>query len=123
MSVYFKFKNDLREQKIHLDDGIDIRVSDIKEEITRDLKVLNFNLIVRNAQTNEAYSDDELIRKNTHLVIQRVPLSDGQKRIRKQEVAVADSNDLSNIEDMSSKFFSCVFVFTSEERRRQDNHG
>ena len=102
MSVYFKFKNDLREQKIHVDDGISISVIDIKEEITRDLKVLNFNLIVRNAQTNEAYSDDELIRKNTHLVIQRVPLSDGQKRIRKQEVAVADSNDLSNIEDMSS---------------------
>ena len=40
MSVYFKFKNDLREQKIHVDNGIDIRVSDIKEEITRDLKVL-----------------------------------------------------------------------------------
>ena len=102
MSVYFKFKNDLREQKIHLDDGIDIRVSDIKEEITRDLKILNFNLIVRNAQTNEAYSDDELIRKNTHLVIQRVPLSDEQKRIRRQEAALANSNDPSNIDNRSS---------------------
>ena len=98
-----KDKNELKEQRLFIDDeGINIKTRDVKKKIHMNnvAKFMTFDLIVRDAQTNEEYSDDDLIRKNTHLVIQRVPLSDGQKKIRKQEFAVADSNDSS---DMSSE--------------------
>ena len=105
MSLFYKYKNELKEQRLFIDDeGINMKTRDVKEIIhmKNDSKFVTFDLIVRDAQTNEEYSDDDLIRKNTHLVIQRVPLTDEQKKIRKQELAVADSNHLFNNEDMST---------------------
>ena len=100
MSVRFKFKNDLDYQPIPCD-GYHISVRDLKKTIIRKKKfgkVTDFDLIVSNSQTNQTYTDDdELISKNTTLVIQRAPLSDGKKKVWEEELTPADSHELSNI--------------------------
>lgn len=100
MSVRFKFKNDLDYQPIPCD-GYHISVRDLKKTIIRRKKfgkVTDFDLIVSNSQTNQTYTDDdELISKNTTLVVQRAPLSDGKKKVWEEELAPADSHELSNI--------------------------
>ena len=97
MSVRFKFKNDLDYQPIPCD-GYHISVRDLKKSIIRRKKfgkVTDFDLIVTNSQTNHVYNDEEeLIAKNTTLVVQRAPLSDGKKKVWEDEHVAVDTPDL-----------------------------
>ena len=90
MSVRFKFKNDLDYQPIPCD-GYHISVRDLKKSIIRRKKfgkVTDFDLVVTNSQTSHVYNDDdELISKNTTLVVQRAPLTDGKKKVWEEELA------------------------------------
>ena len=97
MSVRFKFKNDLDYQPIPCD-GYHISVRDLKKSIVRRKKlgkVTDFDLVVTNSQTNHVYNvDDELIAKNTTLVVQRAPLSEGKKKVWEEETGHVESVDL-----------------------------
>ena len=90
MSVRFKFKNDLDYQPIPCD-GYHISVRDLKKSIIRRKKfgkVTDFDLVVTNSQTSHVYNDDdELISKNTTLVVQRAPLTDGKRKVWEEELA------------------------------------
>ena len=90
MSVRFKFKNDLDFQPIPCD-GYHISVRDLKRSIIRTKKfgkMTDFDLVVTNCQSQQVYTDDnELIAKNTTLVVQRAPLADGKKKVWEDEVA------------------------------------
>ena len=97
MSVRFKFKNDLDYQPIPCD-GYHISVRDLKKSIIKKKKfgkATDFDLIVSNSQTNHVYNDDEeLIPKNTTLVVQRSPLADGKKKVWEEEAAPVETGDL-----------------------------
>jgi E3 ubiquitin-protein ligase RBBP6 len=90
MSVRFKFKNDLEFATLPCD-GFNISVRDLKKSIIRMKKlgrVTDFDLTVTNQQTNESYEDeDELIPKNTTLIVARHPLPSGQKKVWEEETA------------------------------------
>ena len=89
MSVRYKFKNDLEQSTLKCD-GFHISAMDLKKEIVRQKKfgrVTEFDLIVTNAHTGETYKKDEdLIPKNSSLVIARHPLPKGQKKVWQDEV-------------------------------------
>lgn len=89
MSVRFKFKNDLEQSTVPID-GFHISARDLKREIVRMKKfgrVTEFDLSVTNAQTQAVYEkDDDLIPKNSSLVVARHPLPKGQKKVWEEEV-------------------------------------
>ncbi|QQP31388.1 Uncharacterized protein FKW44_024981, partial [Caligus rogercresseyi] len=73
MSVRFKFKNDLEFNAVPCD-GFHISVLDLKRTIIRSKRlgrITDFDLQITNQQTGE----------NSTLIIVRVPLSSGQKKI------------------------------------------
>jgi len=90
MSVRFKFKNDLDFATLPCD-GFNISVRDLKRSIIRTKKlgrVTDFDLTVTNHQTNETYEDEEeLIPKNSTLIVARHPLPSGQKKVWEEESA------------------------------------
>ena len=90
MSVRFKFKNDLEFATLPCD-GFNISVRDLKKSIIRTKKlgrVTDFDLTVTNQQTNESYEDEEeLIPKNSTLIVARHPLPTGQRKIWEEEPA------------------------------------
>jgi hypothetical protein len=93
MSVRFKFKNDKDYVTLPCD-GFNISVRDLKRSIIRAKKlgrVTDFDLTVTNATTSETYDDEEeLIPKNSSLVVMRHPLPSGQKKVWEEEsVALA----------------------------------
>ena len=92
MSVRFKFKNDLEFVTLPTD-GFNISVRDLKRSIIRTKKlgrITDFDLTVTNHQTNELFDkEDELIPKNSTLIIQRHPLPSGQKKVWEEESAHA----------------------------------
>lgn len=92
MSVRFKFKNDLEFVCLPCD-GFHISVRDLKKSIIRTKKlgrITDFDLIVTNQQTSETFEDEEeLIPKNSTLIIARHPLPSGQKKIWEDESASA----------------------------------
>ena len=113
MSVRYKFKNDLDYQPIPCD-GYHISVRDLKRAIIRKKKfgkVTDFDLIVTNSQTSHVYTDDEeLIAKNTTLVVQRSPMTDGKKKVWEDEVsAPLDTHDMASAGSAHS-----AYSFTSQ---------
>lgn len=94
MSVRYKFKNDLEYGTLPCD-GFHISVRDLKRAIVRAKKlgrVTDFDLKISNSQTGEAYENDEdLIPKNSALVIARHPLPSGQKKTWEDEKLPAPS--------------------------------
>ena len=102
MSVRFRFRNELDYQIIPCD-GFHMSVRDIKKAIIKKRKcgkVTDYDLIISNAQTKENYSaDDELIKKNTSLIVKRFPLEGKKKKFweEQEEITVEDSAGLGPI--------------------------
>ena len=90
MSVRYKFKNDLAFTTLHID-GFDISVIDLKKAIHQAKKmgrITDFDLIITNSETEEAYAKDEdLVPKNTSLIVAKHPLPQGQKKVWEEEKA------------------------------------
>ncbi len=88
MSVRFKFKNDKEFSTLNTD-GFHISVKDLKKGIVR-LKrlgrITDFDLLVTNSTSDRVFdNDEELISKNTTLIVARHPLEKGQKKIWYEE--------------------------------------
>ena len=88
MSVRYKFKNDLEFSTLPCD-GWDVSLRDLKKAVVRAKKlgrITDFDLVVTNEQTSQVYSSDEdLIPKNSTLIVARRPLQSGQKRVWEEE--------------------------------------
>ncbi|KAE8741533.1 hypothetical protein FOCC_FOCC012917 [Frankliniella occidentalis] len=83
MSVHYKFKS-TKDYDTLTFDGLHISLKDLKKSIFQQKnlgKNTDFDLLVKNAQTDEVYTDEAtLIPKNTSLIVHRVPLSVQAKR-------------------------------------------
>eukprot|EP00094_Tigriopus_californicus_P009686 TCALIF_09337-PA protein Name:"Similar to RBBP6 E3 ubiquitin-protein ligase RBBP6 (Homo sapiens)" AED:0.25 eAED:0.26 QI:0/0/0/0.66/1/1/3/0/608 len=95
MSVRFKFKNDLEHTALPCD-GFHISVLDLKRAIVR-LKrlgrVTDFDLEVINQQDNKPFeSEDQLIAKNSTLIIVRRPLPAGHQKVWEEEKLAPQMN-------------------------------
>lgn len=88
MSVRFKFKNDLEYHSIPCD-GLNISVRDLKRSIVRLNKlgkITDFDLLITNTVTGQTYTDPtHLINKNTTVTVQRLPLTDGKKKVWEED--------------------------------------
>lgn len=78
MSIHYKFKSALEYDTVTFD-GLHISVKDLKKQILHQKKIgksTDFDLQITNAQTKETYTDEnELISKNTSLIVARVPVA------------------------------------------------
>lgn len=79
MSIHYKFKNTINYDAIKFD-GICIAARDLKNIIEKKNSLANSILKLENEETGQTYSDDELIPKNTNLVISRLPFSTKRTR-------------------------------------------
>ena len=95
MSVRYKFKNDLEFSTLPCD-GWDVSLRDLKKAVVRAKKlgrITDFDLVVTNEQTSQVYNnDDDLIPKNSTLIVARHPLQSGQKRVWEEEKLPITSN-------------------------------
>uniref|UniRef100_A0A1I7WVA9 DWNN domain-containing protein n=1 Tax=Heterorhabditis bacteriophora TaxID=37862 RepID=A0A1I7WVA9_HETBA len=62
-------------------DGLHITGSDLKKEICikENIKAEAFDLLLQNAHTKRNYSSEELIPRNSSIIVQRVPREDAEK--------------------------------------------
>lgn len=109
MSVRYKFKNDKNDSTL-LIDGFHISVRDLKRGIVEAKKlgrVTDFDLIVKESNTEEVYDNDEdQIPKNSSVVVFRKPLEKNQKKVWYEEEKV-----LNNSGSYYSYFISSLSTF------------
>ena len=88
MSVRFKFANELEHHSVPCD-GLQISVRDLKRAIVRQNKlgkITDFDLIITGSDGTKYDRDDELISKNTSVIVKRSPLTDGKKKVWEEDV-------------------------------------
>lgn len=81
MSVHYKFKNTKDYDAVKFD-GVYISAADLKSIIVQQKKLGNSELQVENEETKQLYTDDQLIPKNTNVVVSRLPFANSNKRTR-----------------------------------------
>lgn len=81
MSVHYKFKNTITYDAIKFD-GVYISATDLKAIIVQQKKLGHSELQVTNEETNEVYTDDSMIPKNTNVIVSRLPFANSNKRAR-----------------------------------------
>jgi len=95
MSVRYKFKNDKNGSTL-LIDGFHISVRDLKRGIVEAKKlgrVTDFDLVVKESNTEEIYDNDEdQIPKNSSVVVFRKPLEKNQKKVWYEEEKVLNNS-------------------------------
>ena len=104
MSVHYKFKSAVEYNSIPVD-GFTINLKDLKEAIINQKhlgkgqlkrvgkKIQGFDLKITNAETNEIYTDDQiLIPKGSSLIVARVPIDPSQ--LKKKWENGKDSTEL-----------------------------
>ena len=91
MSVRYKWKNHQSYKTMEID-GFDISVIDLKKAIVQANKLgrtTDFDLVITDSTTDKEYAKDEdLVPKNSSLIVARHPLPQGQKKIWEEEKAV-----------------------------------
>ncbi|VDN03133.1 unnamed protein product [Thelazia callipaeda] len=85
-SIHYKFKATL-EYKTLVFDGLHISVMDLKKEICEkeNIKAESFDLILTNAHTKRQYTGDELIPRNSSVIVQRTPRDNAVKLPKVQD--------------------------------------
>merc|ERR1711997_975830 len=105
----YKFKNDKNDSTL-LIDGFHISVRDLKRGIVEAKKlgrVTDFDLIVKESNTEEIYDNNEdQIPKNSSVVVFRKPLEKNQKKVWYEEEKV-----LNNSGSYYSYFISSLLTF------------
>lgn len=81
MSVHYKLKNTIAYEPVKFD-GVYISASDLKSIIVQQKKLVNCELQVENEETGQQYSDDQMIPKNTNIIVSRLPIVNSNKRTR-----------------------------------------
>lgn len=81
MSVHYKFKNTINYDAVKFD-GVYISASDLKSIIVQQKKLGHSELQVENEETGQLYTDDQMIPKNTNIIVSRLPYANSNKRSR-----------------------------------------
>lgn len=82
MSVHYKFKNTINYDAVKFD-GVYISAADLKSIIVQQKKLGHSELQVENEETGQLYTDDQMIPKNTNIIVLRLPpLVNSNKRSR-----------------------------------------
>lgn len=81
MSVHYKFKNTINYSAVKFD-GVYISASDLKNIIVQQNKLGHSELQIKNEETGQSYTDDQLIPKNTNIIASRLPFANSNKRTR-----------------------------------------
>jgi len=81
MSVHYKFKNTINYDAVKFD-GVYISASDLKAVIVQQKKLGHSELQVENEETGQIYTDDQLIPKNSNIIVSRLPYANSNKRSR-----------------------------------------
>ncbi|XP_013382953.1 LOW QUALITY PROTEIN: E3 ubiquitin-protein ligase RBBP6-like [Lingula anatina] len=125
--VYFKFKSSRNHETITFD-GLHISLGDLKKAIIQQKKLQksmdNFRFQIINAQTQEEYmNDEELIPKNTSVLVARIPISKQPKpwEQQHQNLPRPESNGpkavCNNISNFDQFFHPCIVSRTSDSIR------
>ncbi|VIO95169.1 Zinc knuckle family protein [Brugia malayi] len=85
-SIHYKFKATL-EYKTLVFDGLHISITDLKKEICEkeNIKAESFDLVLTNAHTKRQYTGDELIPRNSSVIVQRIPRDNAAKLPKVQD--------------------------------------
>lgn len=81
MSIHYKFKNTKDYDAIKFD-GVYITASDLKSTISQQKRLGNSELQLENEETKQIYTDDQMIPKNTNIIVSRLPFANTNKRAR-----------------------------------------
>lgn len=81
MSVHYKFKNTIQWENVKFD-GVYISASDLKSIIVQQKKLGQSDLQLENEESGQTYTDDQMIPKNTNIVVIRLPFANSNKRTR-----------------------------------------
>ena len=118
MSVRYRFKNDLTYSHLNID-GVHISVKDLKRSIVEHKKfdrITDFDLVVTESGSGDKYEkDDDLILKNTSLIVARLPLEKGQKKVWYDEEKMPKFNSSGN-QEMLFKSLSSNADLTEDEK-------
>ena len=111
MSVRYKFKNDKNDSTL-LIDGFHISVRDLKRGIVEAKKlgrVTDFDLIVKESNTEEIYDNDEdQIPKNSSVVVFRKPLEKNQKKVWYEEEKVLNNSGSYHIQPLDLFYYTTI---------------
>ena len=79
-SIHYKFRATL-EYKTLTFDGLHISVDELKRVICEkeNIRTESFDLVLTNAHTKRQYSSEELVPRNSSVVIQRIPRDNALK--------------------------------------------
>ncbi|WKX89843.1 hypothetical protein Q1695_009023 [Nippostrongylus brasiliensis] len=79
-SIHYKFRATLEYKTLQFD-GLHITGADLKREICskEGIKAEAFDLLLQNAHTKRSYTAEELIPRNSSIIVQRVPREDAEK--------------------------------------------
>ncbi|XP_073765172.1 DWNN domain-containing protein isoform X1 [Danio rerio] len=70
--VHYRFQSRLTYDSLQFE-GLNISAGELKRQIMRSKRLKFCQLKISNAQTDEEYTDDALIPKNTSVIIRRIP--------------------------------------------------
>ena len=101
MSVHYKFKNTKDYDAIKFD-GVYISTSELKTIIVQKKKMSHSELQVTNEETGQVYSDDQMIPKNTNVIISRLPFPGSNKRHRQMNNQQNNNNRPSSMPHVSA---------------------
>lgn len=79
-SIHYKLKSTLQYKTLTFD-GLHISVDDLKRVICEkeNIKTESFDLILTNAHTKRQYSADDLVPRNSSVLVQRIPRDNAVK--------------------------------------------
>ncbi|EYC01939.1 hypothetical protein Y032_0103g3548 [Ancylostoma ceylanicum] len=79
-SIHYKFRATLEYKTLQFD-GLHITGADLKKEICskEGIRAEAFDLLLQNAHTKRSYTAEELIPRNSSIIVQRVPREDAEK--------------------------------------------
>lgn len=120
MSIHYKFKSANQYDTVTFD-GLNISVKDLKKQIMQRKKFgksSDFDLQITNAQTKETYTNEnDLIPKNTSLIVARVPIAAPQKKWDRENHAIgAKSSDMGDV-NLLNKGVNIAAMDISEEEK------
>ena len=134
--IFYKFTHELGTDAKHgeiIFPGSSMKLSDLKRELTNRLggrtEPNGFDLAVKDADTNEAYSEDSLVQKNATVLIDRVPVANTSRRgayqtrvpqITQPSTAVTNEQPAKVARMSSSEDFGDVFSHAQEESEKSN---
>uniref|UniRef100_A0A915DBW1 DWNN domain-containing protein n=1 Tax=Ditylenchus dipsaci TaxID=166011 RepID=A0A915DBW1_9BILA len=120
-AIHYKFRSAL-EYSTLLFDGLSISVEELKLKIfsKEGIRVESFDLTISNPNTKQQYTNNELIPRNSSVIVQRIPRENAGRLPKLQNtstsgiVAASNSNSsLRNADHVPSEGFS---IMTEQER-------